>query len=144
MKYVKFWPKIKITLIQFKWQLIFQYFKHISPYFANCMFIFHKAEVQTVILRCLIGLDLEFWKYDSWFPSGMSKLTSVWNKLNMSLKHWYIEARLVFCTCYGPKKLSKCLLGTIQTAFSENSNYYRGKYWWKSIFVIPENALFQG
>ncbi len=90
------------------------------------MVIFHKTEVQMVILRCLMGLNLEFWKYDSWFPSDVSKLTSVWNKLNLSLKYWCIEARLVSCTCYSPKKLSKCHLGTIQTTFSEDSNYYRG------------------
>ena len=80
-------------------------------------------------MRCLTGLNLEFWKYDSCFPSDVSKLTSVWNKLNSSLKYWCIEARLVFCTCYGPKKwskLSKCHLGTIQTTFNEESNYYRG------------------
>ena len=28
--------------------------------FANCMFIFHKIEVETVILRCLTGLNLKF------------------------------------------------------------------------------------
>ena len=33
--------------------------------FANCMFIFHKTEVQTVILRCLMSLNLNWYKsYD--------------------------------------------------------------------------------
>ena len=90
------------------------------------MVIFHKTEVQTVILRCLTGLNLEFWKYDSWFPSDVSKLTSVWNKLNLSLKYWCIEARLVFYGSYGPKKISKCHIGTIKTTFSEDIYYYRG------------------
>ena len=112
------------TLIQFKWQLCISIFKPFLAIFS--LLVSHKTEVQTVILRCLTGLNLEFWKYDSWFPSDVSKLTSVWNKLNLSLKYWCIEARLVFCTCYGPKKLSKCHLGTIQTTFSEDSNYYRG------------------
>ena len=70
----------------------------------------------------------EFWKYDGWFPSDVSRLTSVWNRLNLSLKYWCIEARLDFYASYGPKKLSKCHLGTIQTTFSEDSNYYRGNY----------------
>jgi hypothetical protein len=36
-----------------------------SHLFANCMFIFHKTEVQTVILRCLTGLNLDWFKsYD--------------------------------------------------------------------------------
>ena len=30
--------------------------------FANCMFIFHKTEFQTVILRCLTGLNLDWFK----------------------------------------------------------------------------------
>ena len=32
---------------------------HFSP---NCMFIFHKKEVQTVILRCLMGLNIDWFK----------------------------------------------------------------------------------
>ena len=67
-----------------------------------------------------------FWKYNSWFSSEVSKLTSVWYKLNLSLKYWFIEARLVFCTCYGPKKWWKCQPDTIQVAFSEDNNCYRG------------------
>ena len=31
-------------------------------FFAICMFIFHKTEVQTVILRCLTGLNLNWFK----------------------------------------------------------------------------------
>ena len=31
-------------------------------FFAICIFIFHKTEVKTVILRCLIGLDLNWFK----------------------------------------------------------------------------------
>ena len=31
-------------------------------FFAICILIFHKTEVKTVILRCLIGLDLNWFK----------------------------------------------------------------------------------
>ena len=31
---------------------------HTWPFFANYMFIFHKTEIQTVILRCLTSLNL--------------------------------------------------------------------------------------
>ena len=44
-------------------QMTIQYFNILTisgHIFANCTFIFHKAEVQTVILRCLIGLNLKF------------------------------------------------------------------------------------
>ena len=34
------------------------FYDHIWPFFANCMVIFHKAEVQTVILRCLRSLNV--------------------------------------------------------------------------------------
>ena len=44
-----------------------------------------------------------FWKYDSWFSSEVSKLTSVRNKLNLSLKYWFMEAKIIFRSCYGPK-----------------------------------------
>ena len=39
------------------------HFMTISGHFsANCMFIFHKTEGQTVILRCLTGLNLDWFK----------------------------------------------------------------------------------
>ena len=35
-------------------------------FFANCMFIFHKTEVQTVILKCLTSLNPNWYKsYDT-------------------------------------------------------------------------------
>ena len=35
-------------------------------FFAICMFIFHKTEVQTLILRCLTSLNLNWYKiYDT-------------------------------------------------------------------------------
>ena len=44
-----------------------------------------------------------FWKYDGWFSSEVSKLASVRNKLIMSLKYWFMEAKNVFRSCYVPK-----------------------------------------
>ena len=39
---------------------------HIWPCLANYMFIFHKTEIQTVILRCLTSLNLNWYKsYDT-------------------------------------------------------------------------------
>ena len=37
----------------------------------------------------------------------MSKLTSVRNKLNLSMKYWFMEAKIVFFTCLGPPKRVK-------------------------------------
>ena len=41
------------------------FYDHVSPFFAKDMLIFHKTEIQTVILRCLTSLNL-FWfqRYD--------------------------------------------------------------------------------
>ena len=45
-----------------KWQ----FYDHIWPFFANYMFIFPKTEIQTVFLRCLISLNLNWHKnYDT-------------------------------------------------------------------------------
>ena len=39
---------------------------HTWQFFANYMFIFHKTEMQTVILRCLTSLNLNWYKsYDT-------------------------------------------------------------------------------
>ena len=49
------WFEMKLT---HKWQL----YDHFWPFFAICIFIFHKTEVQAVILRCLTGLNLDWVK----------------------------------------------------------------------------------
>ena len=42
------------------------FYNHIWPFFTNCMVIFHKNEIQTVILRCLTILNLNWYKsYDT-------------------------------------------------------------------------------
>ena len=33
------------------------FYYHFWPFFANYMNIFHKNEIQMVILRCIVGLD---------------------------------------------------------------------------------------
>ena len=40
-------------------------YDHIWPFFANYMFIFHKLEVQMVILRCWTSLNLNYKSYDT-------------------------------------------------------------------------------
>ena len=50
---------------------------HTWPFFANYMFIFHKTEIQTVILRCLTSLNLNWYKnYDT--KRKNAKNTNVW------------------------------------------------------------------
>ena len=38
------------------------FYDHFWPFLANCMAIFHKTEIQTVILRYLMGLNLDWFK----------------------------------------------------------------------------------
>ena len=64
-----------------------------------------------------------FWKYDSWFSSEVSKLTSVGNKTNLSLKYWFFEAKVVIWIWYGPQKLSKYQVDTIETTFWKDKDY---------------------
>ena len=105
-------------LIRYKSDYTYQVLRPFLAIFCEiCMVIFHKTEIQTVILRCLTGQNLGFWKYDSWFPSEDSKLTSVGNKLKLLLKYWFFEAKVGIWICYGPKKWSKYLVDTIQTTF---------------------------
>jgi hypothetical protein len=42
-------------------------------------------------------------------------VSSVRNKLNLSMKYWFMEAKIVFCICLGPEKGSKYHLKTVQT-----------------------------
>ena len=37
-------------------------YDHICPFFGNCIIIFDKTEIQTVILRCLTSLNLNWYK----------------------------------------------------------------------------------
>ena len=85
----------------------------------------------------------QFWRYDSCFSSFVSKLTSVWNKLNLLLKWWFKEAKNDFRICYGLKKWSKYHLNTIQTTFSENNNYY-WSIWVKINFCHAWKCIISG
>ena len=78
----------------------------------------------------------EFWK-NSYFKNRRAnfllwyqKLTSVRNKFNLSMKWCFLEVKIVFCVCLGPKKGLKYHLETVKTIFSQKNNYY---YW--TIFV---------
>ena len=50
----QFWKKISWKFITGKWP----FFHCFWSFFANFMSIFHETEVQTVILRCLVSLNL--------------------------------------------------------------------------------------
>ena len=41
---------------------VFQCFFHFWTFYANCVFIFHQNEIETVILRCLTVLSLDWFK----------------------------------------------------------------------------------
>ena len=61
-----------------KWKI----YDHIWPFFSNYMFIFHKIEIQTVILRCLTSLNLNWYKsYDTKRKNSKNANLCFWTKL---------------------------------------------------------------
>ena len=57
------WHNTLAVLYSYSTQMTIMYFNILTifgNFFANCVVIFQKTEVQTVILRCLTGLNLEF------------------------------------------------------------------------------------
>ena len=79
------------------------HFTTISGHFsANCMFIFHKKEVQTVILRCLTGLNIDWFKNYGlrckWRPRACLA-----NFQNIATDKWtfYYHIWPFFCQLYG-------------------------------------------
>ena len=84
-----------------------------------------------------------FWKYDGWFSSELPKPTSVRNKLIMSLKHWFMEAKNVLDHVMVPKDDQNIIERQYWLHLVREINIM-GQYWWKSIFVMPENVWFQG
>ena len=55
---------IRITIVRFEMKVTHEWllYEHFWPFFAFCMVIFHKTEIQTVILRCLTSLNLNWFK----------------------------------------------------------------------------------
>ena len=65
--------------------LFYNCYKTVSGhFFAICIFIFHKTEVQTVILRCLTGLNC------NWFKSY--GLRCSWRLRAISVNFWKISS----------------------------------------------------
>ena len=62
------------------------FYNHIWPFFANHMGIFHKTEIQTVILRCLMSLNLNWYKsYGTKCKNSKNPNLCFWTKLQ---KNW--------------------------------------------------------
>ena len=57
------------------------FYYHIWPFFANCMVIFHKNEIQTVILMCLRSLNL------NWYNCCDTKWKNAKNKKSVFLQN---------------------------------------------------------
>ena len=68
VSYSKQKPLRKILKTVSKWMSLYKWplYQLFWPFLALCMFIFHKTEVLTVILRCLTGLTYDWLKsYDT-------------------------------------------------------------------------------
>ena len=114
--------------------------QYIPPglYYSLSAFKWHKRNIRNLLMRSSeialffylhftwlydswhfqrIWKKYPFWKYDSWFSSEMSKLTSVRNELNLSWKYWFIEQKLFFVF---PKM--------IKISFRHTADYIRWKW----------------
>ena len=80
------WGCVQVRRTPKKRQLINSHFKTIyGHFFANYMFIFHKTEIQTVILRCLMSLNLNWYKsYDTKRNNSENANLCFWTKLQKS------------------------------------------------------------
>ena len=66
------------------------FYDHFWPFFSNSMFIFHKNEVQTVILRCLTSLSLKWYKiYDT--KPQRTQMRFFFTKLQKNQKWKYLH-----------------------------------------------------
>ena len=65
---------------------------HAWSFFANYMFIFHKTEIQTVILRCLTSLNLNCYQsYDTRHKSAKNANACFCTKLQNKYKWKYLR-----------------------------------------------------
>ena len=95
IKWPKYWGTKKGQNIQISKFFLLRTSKNVL--FFSCIFFDYAAH----------ETSKEFWKYESWFSSEVSKLTLVQNKLNLSLKYWVMEAKVFFWICYDHKNWSK-------------------------------------
>ena len=88
-------------------QLLNRHFKTIfGHFFANCIFIFHKTEVQTVIFRCSTGLDLNWIKgYDTKRKQTLKRKKHNWVFFDKNCKKNEIEMFAFFVITFEPNKI---------------------------------------
>ena len=104
-------------------------------FFANCMVIFHKTEVQTVILRCLTGLHLYWFRhYDlrcRWRPC-----TYLANSQKIATDNWpfydHIWPFFASCMFIFPKTEVQTVILKCLTSLNPN--------WYKSYDTKPKNS----
>ena len=63
------------------------------PFFANCIFIFHKTEVQTVILKCLRSLN------PNWFKSYDTKRKNAEMQMSVFVQNRQKSEMEIFALC---------------------------------------------
>ena len=78
-----------------KWMFLYKWacYDHFWPFFAICIFIFHKNEVQTVILRCLTCI------YLNWFKGYKQNAKNAKTPKMQNWHNWWIHA-ITFSSIY--------------------------------------------
>ena len=111
-------------------------------FFANCMFIFHKTEVQTVIFRCLMGLNLDWFKiYGLWYKRRPRTCLANFQKIVIDKWSFYYHIWPFFASCVLIFHKTEIQTVILRYLTSPNHNWYKS-YDTKRKNVKKANACF--
>ena len=95
-------------------------------FFANCMFIFHKTEVQTVIFRCLMGLNLDWFKiYGLWYKRRPRTCLANFQKIVIDKWSFYYHIWPFFASCVLIFHKTEIQTVILRCWMSLNFNWYK-------------------
>ena len=107
--------------------LFYNCYKTVSGhFFAICIFIFHKTEVQTVILRCLMGLNLDWFKiYGLWCKWRPCACLANFQKIATDKWSFYYHIWPFFASCVLIFHKTEIQTVILRYLTSPNHNWYK-------------------
>ena len=106
------------------------------------MFIFHKTEVQTVIFRCLMGLNLDWFKiYGLWYKRRPRTCLANFQKIVIDKWSFYYHIWPFFASCVLIFHKTEIQTVILRYLTSPNHNWYKS-YDTKRKNVKKANACF--
>ena len=90
------------------------------------MFIFHKTEVQTVIFRCLMGLNLDWFKiYGLWYKRRPRTCLANFQKIVIDKWWFYYHIWPLFASCVLISHKTEIQTVILRYLTSPNHNWYQ-------------------